>query len=439
MKSKKEYKKTGNRREIDVEYIERFRNGDIEAFNVIYDFYRDSIYYFGLKLMKNAADAEEIVQETFVNVFENIQVLKSNKAFHSWLFTIAFNRSQSLYRKRSKQVDLNEETNLEEIIRVDNDQVHEVESKEVYDAIKSELNQLSDKFFEVGMLKYYEGLSINEIAYILKIPEGTVKTRLRRIRKVIKPGLAERGYSPAKYFGFTFTPFAYRLFADIIQKNKMSTSGATEIYNKIIHSGSNAASVVVPAAAIGGNFISDIAKAALVGILGLGAAGSYVVYQNLNTETPQILDISYYQEPTNKKIEVKAKLNKNVEKSKVDVKQGKEAIAFDIQNDVLSFQVERNGDYTIKVAEDIQKISIDNIDKKAPEMVDIGYEDGTLSVKLKDEGLGLNYASSYILYKEEKIAIPANGEIKKEFEGEVYVTIYDKSGNMISYIVNIES
>ena len=69
--------KNREHKELDISYIERFQNGDIDAFNTIYGFYKNPIYYFGLKLMQNQADAEEVVQETFLSVYKNIQMLKS--------------------------------------------------------------------------------------------------------------------------------------------------------------------------------------------------------------------------------------------------------------------------------------------------------------------------------------------------------------------------
>ncbi len=430
--------KSRDHKELDVSYIERFQDGDVDAFNAIYDFYKNPIYYFGLKLMQNQADAEEVVQETFLSVYKNIQMLKHPKSFHAWIFTIAYNSSQTLYRKRSRQVQLGEDTNLEEMVVVDNNQVHEVESKEVYAAIKSELNQLPEKFFEVGMLKYYVGLSVKEISYIMKIPEGTVKTRLKRVRKVIQPGLSERGYSPLSYFSFVFSPFAFQIFKELLQQKPLSPNAASQIYDSVVHVGKASIGAAVPLTVGVSKTLSNLSKAAIVGVLGLGTTTSYVVYQSLHLQDAEIIDVSYHQEPTNKKVEVKAKLKNKVDHSHIQVSKEEKAIDFEVDQDVLSFVASENGTYKIQVDKDTRNVTIDNIDIKAPEMLEIGYADGYLSLQFKDGASGIDYDTSYVLYQETRMPIPRDGKIKHDFHGEVYVAIYDVSGNMISYVVQVE-
>lgn len=181
-------------RRIETAYIQRLKDGDKAAFRKIYEFYKDSIYYFALKIVKNRADAEEILQETFTVVYQSIGTLKSNDAFHSWIFSIAFNFTQSMYRKKAKHNESDVGIDVEDLFWIDNEQRTMVERKEMYDDVKTELRKLPEKFKDVGMMKYFEDLTIDEIAQELDIPSGTVKTRLQKIRSVIQPKLVEKGY-----------------------------------------------------------------------------------------------------------------------------------------------------------------------------------------------------------------------------------------------------
>jgi len=185
--------KKSNKR-IETVYIERLKNGDKVAFRKIYDFYKDSLYYFALKILKNSADAEEVLQETFTVVFQSIQTLRSNDAFHSWIFAIAFNLTQTTYRNKTKSKEMDVAIDIEDLFWVDNVQRTAIERKEMYKVVKEELKKLPDKFNYVGMLRYFEDYSIDEIAQKLEIPSGTVKTRLQKIRSIIQPRLIEKGY-----------------------------------------------------------------------------------------------------------------------------------------------------------------------------------------------------------------------------------------------------
>ncbi|MDQ0361506.1 RNA polymerase sigma factor [Breznakia pachnodae] len=183
-----------SRKKIDIKHVEAFHKGDINSFTAIYDFYYDSVYYFALHFMRNKFDAEEIVQDTFIKVFECIDKLNNCNSFHCWLFKIAFNLIISTQRKRVKQVHLNDETNLEEIIEVADNQIEKLNRKEIKEVIKEEAKEMPIVMSKVGKMKYLNDYSIKEISNSLNIPEGTVKTNLFRYRNYVKPRLIKLGY-----------------------------------------------------------------------------------------------------------------------------------------------------------------------------------------------------------------------------------------------------
>lgn len=102
---------------VDTEYVIRYQNDqkDLEAFNHIYAFYKNALYYFCVSYVKRSADAEEIVQETFLKVIRNIKDLQSPEAFHAWLYRICYSMIMLHYRKNKKHQEVNEDIELEEL------------------------------------------------------------------------------------------------------------------------------------------------------------------------------------------------------------------------------------------------------------------------------------------------------------------------------------
>ena len=84
---------------MDKELVERLQKGDIEALDMIYFRYSGKLYAFGLKYLKSKEEAEELAQSVFLKLWENKENLKSELSFKSYLFTIAYNESCTLFRK----------------------------------------------------------------------------------------------------------------------------------------------------------------------------------------------------------------------------------------------------------------------------------------------------------------------------------------------------
>ena len=83
----------------DRELIKLLQKGNVEAFDSLFEVYSSKLFGFAVKYFKNEADAEELVQEVFVKVWENRQTLKSELSFKSYLFTIALNQIRKYFNK----------------------------------------------------------------------------------------------------------------------------------------------------------------------------------------------------------------------------------------------------------------------------------------------------------------------------------------------------
>lgn len=139
--------------------------------------YKYQLYVMAYAILKNEADAQDAVCSAILRAYEHLDELKEPRKFKSWLMTITKNEALQLIRKR---LDLPGNEKVEELL----DPVHDSYS-ELWDIVQN----LKEEFRLVIVLFYYNDLPIRDIAKILEVPVGTVKSRLNRGRQMIKEAL----------------------------------------------------------------------------------------------------------------------------------------------------------------------------------------------------------------------------------------------------------
>lgn len=171
----------------DEELITRFQQGDIYAFDLIVKRYKQQLLNFVFRFLNNREQAEDVVQETFLRVYRKRNAYKQVAKFSTWIYTIAGNLARTELRKRKRRQlfslsDIGMEEKDYEIAsdefnpeKYTNTVMHE-------QIIQREINKLSVKFREVIILRDIQGLAYEEIAEIIKVPLGTVKSRVNRAR-----------------------------------------------------------------------------------------------------------------------------------------------------------------------------------------------------------------------------------------------------------------
>lgn len=132
------------------------------------------MYRLAMGILKNNADAEDAVSETILIAYEHLYSLKDKTKFKSWMMTMLVNESKRVLKRRKKAV-LSDNADL--FTGVAKESNHEI-----LDLVMS----LKEEFSQVVILYYYEGFTTKEIAKILRISEGTVKSRLSRARTKLK-------------------------------------------------------------------------------------------------------------------------------------------------------------------------------------------------------------------------------------------------------------
>jgi len=171
----------------DEQLIERFQQGDVSAFEVIVKRYKDQLLNFVYRFLGNEVEAEDIVQETFLRVYRNRNAYRKVAKFSTWIYTIAGNLAKTELRKRKRRKifsisDLGYEDKDYEISDVKYSPDERVDDSLIGEIIQREINALSPKFREVIILRDIQELSYEEISKIIKVPIGTVKSRVNRGR-----------------------------------------------------------------------------------------------------------------------------------------------------------------------------------------------------------------------------------------------------------------
>lgn len=166
---------------MDITIYRKAVKGDKHAFEEIVDEYYKDVYVFALGITGNVHDAMDVCQDSFIKAYHNLRKLKEVEKFKSWLFKITSNTAKDVFRRR-KPEDFKSE---------DLKQVFSEESLVQKLDLLSALMKLKTEYRQVLILKYFNDLKTKDIARIIKIPENTVKSRIRYALDQIKTVMEE--------------------------------------------------------------------------------------------------------------------------------------------------------------------------------------------------------------------------------------------------------
>ncbi len=183
--------------------IDRCRRGDTEAFSILVLRYQDRIYNVMARMVGRNADAEELTQETFLKAYEKLHLFRGTSRFYTWLFRIATNQALSR-RRRGRKVkfismharddespDVGEPQTATLAARRNPSPEAAMMARETAQCIADALQELDEEYRLVVVLRDIENMDYGQIADVLDVPVGTVKSRLHRGRCVLKEKLAD--------------------------------------------------------------------------------------------------------------------------------------------------------------------------------------------------------------------------------------------------------
>jgi len=171
----------------DEQLAEDYLSGDIDAFRLIIDRYHDDLMRFLRRLMGDAASADDVFQDTFLQVHESLSTFDTSRRLKPWLFTVAANKGRDALRKRKRRraVSLSAEISggdgatFVDLMEIDLPGPETgLEEQERSQMVQKAIDTLSPKLREVLLLAYFQRLSYQQIADMFEIPLGTVKSRL---------------------------------------------------------------------------------------------------------------------------------------------------------------------------------------------------------------------------------------------------------------------
>ena len=171
----------------DERLLSDYRAGETAAFRVLIDRYRDDLLRFLLRFMGNRQAAEDVFQETFLQIHISAGTFDASRRFKPWLFTIAANKGRDLHRKNSKRSTLELSAEIGDgsgprfvdLMEVATTQpLDAMQSRERDERVQSAVHELPEHYREILLLAYFQKMTYAQLAEVLGIPLGTVKSRL---------------------------------------------------------------------------------------------------------------------------------------------------------------------------------------------------------------------------------------------------------------------
>jgi len=184
-------------RDDDLEYVSLCRQGDVDAFEALVRRHEKRMFNIAYRVVGNYDEASETVQDAFISAYKNIKGFKGEAKFSTWLYAICINLSRNRL-KRLKSRQYREGRSLNDPITTPDGELlgdppssepsvlDRLEARDIKQHVQGCINTLDAEFKEVIVLRDLQGFSYEEISAMLKVPEGTVKSRLFRGREALR-------------------------------------------------------------------------------------------------------------------------------------------------------------------------------------------------------------------------------------------------------------
>lgn len=180
-------------RETDQILVERVQQGDKQAFGLLVAKYQRKLMRLVSRLVRDQAEAEDVVQEAFIKAYRALPGFRGDSAFYTWLYRIGINAAKNHLATRSKRPPtLTEFDNEEaesfdegELLRDQNTPERILMSKEIGETVNAAIEALPEDLRNAIVLREIDGLSYDEIAMVMECPIGTVRSRIFRAREAI--------------------------------------------------------------------------------------------------------------------------------------------------------------------------------------------------------------------------------------------------------------
>jgi len=174
--------------------IAKAKQGDSQAFEVLVRKYQKPIYYLCHRMTGAHQSADDLSQDTFIKAYISLQTFNEGMNFFSWIRRIAVNSALNFLKKRRREKSLGDrEMRVIDSSKVSSPEMPQdaLQKKQMEEKFKQALTELPDEQRVIFVLKVYENQSYDQISSMLKIPHGTVMSRLSRARQKLKNEMSE--------------------------------------------------------------------------------------------------------------------------------------------------------------------------------------------------------------------------------------------------------
>jgi len=172
----------------DRYYIDKVKNGEPASYAFLVNKYKDMVYSIGLKILRDADDAQDLAQDCFIKAYRQIHSFQGNSKFSTWLYTIAYRTAVTrLKENKVNTITLNEEQH--EVPDNLPGQFEQLQARQVKQQVQAAIQKLPEIDALLVTLYYINDLPIKEIEEIMGLSRPNVKIKLYRARKVLEKEL----------------------------------------------------------------------------------------------------------------------------------------------------------------------------------------------------------------------------------------------------------
>lgn len=357
-----------------------FQNGNKDAFTTIYTLQYNLVFYIALQHTRNKEDAEDIAHNVFISIYRSLKQLDKPENFNAWMNRIVYHKF--IKTIRSKQVKMRVEMENEDFeMQIPNQSGLSPKEKYHYQEVVEDVNlvfdELSLELQEVARLTFFDELTNQEIADILEIPVGTVKSRIHRIRKFAKERLKAKDYKMnvdlSVLFGLLF----------LMRINNVSSVDKSHI-----------AGVALAAKAMDSKFGEIKVKKKLPKFAVAAGAITTIPLLVVSQTAIKLDSINYNDNWTNTYVDVQIKVDDSeIDHSRFKVELSGNPLPFIYSDGTYTVKVYTNGELNILLDDKLESSTqIGNIDKE-PVEVTHDTDEEYINVLMSDQLSGVNWES----------------------------------------------
>ena len=182
----------------DEALVKRVQQGDVAAYNILVIKYQHKVAQIISKFVGNSADVSDVAQEAFIKAYKAINSFRGESSFYTWLYRIVVNAAKTYLESNSRhknQVDVDSEEfasiDAQGVLTSRDTPDRILESQELQQVILNAMNELPEELRQAIMLREVEGMTYEDMADLLQIPIGTVRSRIFRARQFIEERMSK--------------------------------------------------------------------------------------------------------------------------------------------------------------------------------------------------------------------------------------------------------